>query len=603
MSEQSKQKYQESKLYKVRHSVAHIMAQAVLERFPDTRIAIGPPIETGFYYDFEFSTPISESDLEPIEARMKEIIREKHEFSCAESSADELRKQFASQPYKIELIDDILSKGTDEYGKPLQEGQTPILTVYQHSNFYDLCRGPHVSSTTEINPDAVKLLRIAGAYWRGDENRTMLTRIYGTAWETKEELDEYLESLEEAKRRDHRVIGKNLELYSQSDEVGPGLVLWHPKGALIRYLAERFSQDAHVLNGYEWVYTPHIGRACLWETSGHLDFFKDAMYNPISIDNEQYYLKPMNCPFHIQIYKKRLRAYRELPKRYAEFGQVYRYERSGVLHGLTRVRGFCQDDAHTFCTPDQIGAEIHFALRFCLYILRSFGLTKFKAYISTKPEGKAIGDDKDWQNAIQVLRNAVDAEGLPFEVDEGGGAFYGPKIDLKLTDSLDREWQLSTVQLDFNLPERFELEYIGSDGKAHRPMMVHRALYGSAERFLAMLTEHYAGAFPLWLAPVQVMVVPVSDKNNEYAQAVVSQLKASRIRTSIDERGERMQAKIRDAEMDKIPYILIVGKREAESKLVSVRSRVDGDKGQMTVQSFLDSLQGDLGAGIPAALD
>jgi threonyl-tRNA synthetase len=493
----------------------------------------------------------------------------------------------------------IHKQGTDEYGNSLEEEQAAKLTIYRHGPFVDLCRGPHVENTKAIQPDCIKLLRVAGAYWRGDETRPMLQRIYGTAFQNKKELRQYLDRLEEAKKRDHRLIGKQLGLFSFSEEVGAGLPLWHPKGALIRHLAERFSQEAHLLNDYEWVVTPHIGRSQLWETSGHLDFYRDSMYRPMDIEGEDYFIKPMNCPFHIHIYKAALRSYRELPIRFAEFGTVYRYERSGVVSGFTRVRGFTQDDAHIFCTPDQLESEILSALRFSLYVLRAFGLNDFKAYVATKPEKKFVGTPENWERAQAILKKAVEAENLPYEIDEGGGAFYGPKIDLKLVDSLDREWQLSTVQFDFNLPERFGITYIGEDGQPHAPLMVHRALFGSFERFFAMLIEHYAGDFPLWLAPVQATLVPIADRHIEFAQQIKSALRDKGIRANVDDSNERMQAKIRNSEMQKIPFCLVLGDKEMEANRLSVRSRKDGSQNSMTVEEFYASLEPALAAGRP----
>jgi threonyl-tRNA synthetase len=591
--------YEDSKLYRIRHSTAHVMAQAVLEIFPEGKIGIGPPISEGFYYDFQLPRPLIPSDLETIEARMKEIIRKGYNFCRREISLDEAQAIFAQQPYKLELIENILNQGTDEYGNQMRKEQQPVLTIYRDGNFEDLCRGPHIESTYDINPDAVKLLSVAGAYWRGDERRPMLQRIYGTAWETHEELTTYLKRLEEAKLRDHRTLGKTLDLFSTSEAVGPGLILWHPKGAIVRYIAERFSQDAHIINGYEWVYTPHVGKANLWQISGHLDFYKESMYNSMDIENEQYYLKPMNCPFHIQIYKSQQRSYKDLPKRYAEFGTVYRYELSGAVHGLTRVRGFTQDDAHIFCLPEQVEEEIFRALKFSLYVLRTFGLKDFKAYIATRPEEKAVGSIEDWDKAVATMCAAVEREGISYEYDRGGGAFYGPKIDLKVMDVLSREWQLSTVQFDFNLPERFELEYTGRDGQSHRPVMVHRALWGSAERFFGMLIEHYKGDFPLWLAPIQVTIISIADRHIDYVQAIADKLKAVGIRVQIDDRPERMNSKIRDAEVQKIPYTLVVGDQEITKKTISVRSRENGNIGSMTIEEFIDITYQSRNAGIP----
>ncbi|NMC62583.1 MAG: threonine--tRNA ligase [SAR324 cluster bacterium] len=590
--------YKISKLYSIRHSCSHVMAQAVLELIPGAKMAIGPAIKDGFYYDFDLPKPLQEEDLEKIETRMKELIKEGHTFQRMEVSPDEVRNFFKEQPYKIEIMEDILKGQMNADGEKVKEETPTTLTIYKHSNFYDLCAGPHVESLKEVDPDAVKLLRIAGAYWRGDESNPMLQRIYGTAFENKKDLDAHLEKLEEAKKRDHRVLGKKYDLFSSSETVGQGLVLWHPKGATMRRLAERFSQDAHILNGYEWVYTPHIGRSELWKISGHLDFYKDSMYRPIDIESEEYYLKPMNCPFHIEIYKNHIRSYRELPIRLAEFGSVYRYERSGVLQGLTRVRGFTQDDAHIFCTPEQVEDEIVRALKFSLYVLRSFGLENYQAYISTKPEKKFVGSEENWAMATETLKHAAESEGVPYQIDEGGGAFYGPKIDLKLLDFLDREWQLSTVQFDFNLPERFQMEYVGKDGQNHRPFMVHRALFGSYERFFGMLIEQYAGAFPFWIAPTQVIIIPIADSHLPYAEKVCGNLKGHGLRVLIDTTNDRMQSKIRNAEIDRIPYIFVVGGKEIEKNVVAVRSRDKGDCGQMSIDSFLDVVKDELSQGI-----
>jgi len=594
MSGQVQEKYEESQLYKIRHSAAHIMAQAVVEMFPEAKYTIGPPVENGFYYDFDLPRNLTPEDLEKIEKRMRQIIQGKHEFHKKVISADEARQIFKDQPYKLELIDGLEKGGLDEYGNPLKE--KPEISIYQHDSFVDLCRGPHVENTRQIKPDAVKLMSVAGDYWRGDENNKMLQRIYGTAWENAEGLKKYIWKLEEAKKRDHRKLGKELDLFSVSEDVGPGLILWHPKGAMIRVLVEDFSRNAHLQNGYEWVFSPHIGRSHLWETSGHLDFYKESMYSPMDIEGEAYYAKPMNCPFHIEIYKSHLRSYRDLPKRYAEYGTVYRYERSGVLHGLTRVRGFTQDDAHIFCRPNQVEEEISTALEFSLYVLRSMGLQDFKAYLSTMPE-KYVGDAADWDKATEALRRAIDAHNLPYEVDEGGGAFYGPKIDLKVKDALDREWQLSTIQFDFNLPERFGLRFVGEDGQPHRPYMVHRALLGSMERFFGVLIEHFAGAFPVWLSPVQAMIIPIADRHLDYAREVTKKLRTDGIRVEVDERLERMNAKIRDAQNQKIPYMLVVGDKETESGSVALRLRNGENPGPVPLADFVARAKKDVEAG------
>ncbi len=579
-----KVKYEESHLYRLRHSAAHVMAQAVLEKFPKGKVAIGPPIEKGFYYDFDLPRPLTPEDLEEIEARMREIIAEGHDFVYQDVPEEEARQIFADQPYKLELIDGILSAGTDEYGEPLEEA--PKLSIYKSGPFVDLCRGPHVSNTREINPDAIKLLNVAGAYWRGDERRPMLQRIYGTAWETSEQLEQYLAWLEEVERRDHRKLIKQLDLISFHEEGGAGLAYWHPKGGRIRQVIEDFWRKEHFKGGYDIVYSPHIGKAELWERSGHLDFYRESMYAPMDIDGVDYYLKPMNCPFHILIYKTRPRSYRDLPLRWAELGTVYRYERSGVLHGLLRVRGFTQDDAHIFCTPEQIEDEILRVLRFSLDLLRAFGFSDFHIYLATMPE-KHVGEPERWEQAQESLHKALEIEGLDYDVDQGGGAFYGPKIDVHVKDALGRTWQLTTIQFDFNLPERFDMTYVGEDGKEHRPYMVHRALLGSLERFFGVLVEHYAGAFPVWLSPVQVVLIPIADRHVEYARSVAGQLEAAGLRVEVDDSDERMQAKIRDAQMQKVPYMLVIGDREMGAGQVNLRMRDGKVPGAMSVDAFL----------------
>jgi threonyl-tRNA synthetase len=578
-------KHEEDHLHKIRHSASHVMAQAVLERFPEGKIAIGPPIEDGFYYDFDLPRPLTPEDLEAVEARMRQIIAGDYKFVRRELSAGEARRLFADQPYKLELIDG-LEKGLDEYG--MSEVEKPVITTYRHDSFEDLCRGPHVESTGQLNPDAIKLMKISGAYWRGDEHNPMLQRIYGTAWETADQLEDYLHRLAEAEKRDHRKLGAQLDLFSvHPEEVGGGLILWHPKGGLIRHLAEDFCRVEHLAHGYELVYTPHIGRSTLWETSGHLGFFKENMYAPMDIDGQEYYLKPMNCPFHIMIYKSSLRSYRDLPQRYAEWGTVYRYERGGVLHGLLRVRGFTQDDAHHFCRADQMPEEIDFVLDFCLHILRSFGFTEFNAYLSTRPEGKAAGEPAQWHDAEAALEASLKRAAIPYEIDEGGGAFYGPKIDLKIKDAIGREWQLSTIQFDFNMGARFGLTYIGEDGQEHQPYMVHRALLGSMERFFGVLIEHYGGAFPVWLAPVQGILIPIADRHIAYAEQVASRLKDAGLRVEIDASSDRMGNKIRKAQEQKVPYMLVVGDKEAEAGTVAVRLRTNENLGPQPVDEFI----------------
>lgn len=584
MSESEKEVYERSQLFRMRHSTSHVMAEAVLEKFPEGKFAIGPAIADGFYYDFDLPRPLTPEDLKEIEQRMRKIIASRQSFERQELSADEARQIFADQPYKIELIDGLEHGGLDDDGNPTNEPQ--IITIYKSGKFVDLCRGPHVENTKEINPKALKLMSVAGAYWRGDEKNPMLQRIYGTVFETPEELDQYLWKLEEAKKRDHRRLGKDLDLYSSNDEVGTGLILWHPNGAKIRFLAERYWEDEHIANGYDFVYTPHIGKSSLWETSGHLGFYKENMYSPIEIEGQEYYIKPMNCPFHLHIYKNSLRSYRDLPLRYAEKGTVYRYERSGVLHGLMRVRGFTQDDAHHFCRPDQMPAEIDFVLHFSLNILRAFGFEKIKAYLSTMPE-KRVGDPEQWHAAEAALEASLKRANMPYEVDKGGGAFYGPKIDLKVMDALDREWQLSTIQFDFNLPERFDLTYIGEDGQPHRPYMVHRALLGSMERFFGILIEHYGGAFPAWLAPTQAVIIPIADRHMDYAHQVAGKLMAAGLRVNVDERAERMNAKIRDAQKQKVPYMLVIGDKEMEQGQVALRKRSGENPGAIPLEDFL----------------
>ncbi len=578
--------------YRLRHSLAHVMAQAVLEIFPSGKVAIGPPIENGFYYDFDLPRALSPDDLQEIETRMRRIIAGDHPLVCRVVSAEEARDLFKDQPYKLELIDG-LAQGQDEYGES-SNGDT-VISTYRQDTFEDLCRGPHLEHTGQIDPAAFKLMNVAGAYWRGDEKRPMLQRIYGTAWNNKDELDHYLWKLEEARKRDHRRLGKELDLFSVSDEVGPGLILWHPRGGMIRSIVEEFCRQEHLRGGYNLVYSPHIGRATLWQTSGHLGFYKENMYAAMEIEGEEYYAKPMNCPFHIEIYRSHLRSYRDLPIRYAENGTVYRFERSGVLHGLTRVRGFTQDDAHIFCRPDQIEQEINRVLDFSLHILRSFGLTDFTAYLSTRPE-HYVGEPEKWEVATAALRRAIEAHELDYKLDEGGGAFYGPKIDLKVNDALDREWQLSTIQFDFNMSERFQLEYIGEDGQPHRPYMVHRALLGSMERFFGILIEHYAGAFPVWLSPVQVALIPITDKQVDYAQAIQQQLEAAGLRVEVDQSKDRMQGKIRRAQLQKVPYMLIIGNKEQESQAVAVRLRSGEDLGAMPVAAFIERAHEDVAA-------
>jgi threonyl-tRNA synthetase len=576
----------EEKLYKLRHSTAHVMAEAVLELFPEGKLAFGPPIENGFYYDFDLPRPLTPEDLEEIESRMKEIIKGNYPFEHHDVSVPEAKKMFSEQPYKIDQIEKLASGQEDEHG---ETGAEPVseLSIYSHHTFTDLCRGPHLDRTGQIPWNAFKLLNVAGAYWRGDENQPMLQRIYGTVWPSKKQLKDYLAWLEEVDKRDHRKLGKELDLFSFHEEAGAGLVYWHPKGARVRTIIEDFWRQRHFDGGYDLVYSPHIGRARLWDISGHLESYRESMYSPMDIDGIDYYIKPMNCPFHIMMYKSKRRSYRELPMRWAELGTVYRYERSGVLHGLLRVRGFTQDDAHIFCTPEQMEDEVLEVLRFSLSILQAFGFSDIKAYLATRPEN-AIGEPAQWDQAIASLRRAIAVDGLPYEMDEGGGAFYGPKIDLKLRDVLGREWQMSTIQFDFNEPNRFDLSYVGADGMDHRPYMVHRALLGSIERFFGVLIEHYGGAFPPWLAPVQAVLVPIADRHNEYAHEVAALLKAADMRVEVDDSSDRMQAKIRNAQLQRVPYMLIIGDREMENGAVAVRLRSGEDLGAQPIAEFIE---------------
>jgi len=560
----------------LRHSASHVMAEAVLQLFPDAKLGIGPAIENGFYYDFDLPRPLTPEDLEVISEHMKDSIKAKQAFEREELSRQDAEKLFADQPYKLELIAD------------LPEGET--ISIYRHGDFVDLCRGPHLDSTGRLKWNAFQLLSTAAAYWRGDEKRPMLQRIYGTVWPNKNDLKAHLDRLAEIERRDHRRLGKDLDLYSTHEEAGAGLVYWHPKGGRMRVIIEDFWRKKHYAGGYEILYTPHIGRSWLWETSGHLGFYNESMYAPMDIDGQDYYLKPMNCPFHIMVYKTARRSYRELPLRWAELGTVYRYEKSGVLHGLLRVRGFTQDDAHIICTPDQIEDEILEVLRFSLELWRDFGFDDIKAYLATKPE-KSVGEPARWEQAQVSLVKALEREGIEYEVDEGGGAFYGPKIDLKIKDALGREWQMTTIQFDFNLAKRFDMRFVGADGQDHQPYMVHRALLGSLERFFGVLIEHYGGAFPLWFAPVQAKVIPIADRHIDYAREVMAKLQAAGLRVEVDAGSERMNNKIRNAQMAKIPYMLVIGDREQEAGQVAVRLRTNENLGAMDLDAFIERAQ------------
>jgi threonyl-tRNA synthetase len=561
-------------LARMRHSTAHLMAEAVQEMFPDAKFGIGPAIDNGFYYDFDLPRPLTPADLEQIEQRMRAHRNKDEHFERKEISKDEALEIFGDNPYKVELIE----------GFP--PGET--ISTYQQGDFLDLCRGPHVESTKQIGP--FKLQSVAGAYWRGDEKRPMLQRIYGTAWNSKEELADYLTMLEEAQKRDHRKLGRELDLFSVSEEIGPGLILWHPKGGMIRYLVEQFEQQEQLKRGYDLVYTPHIASEKIYKTSGHLETYGENMYSPMSIEEVDYYLKPMNCPGHIMIYKGNVHSYRELPIRLAELGTVYRYERSGTLHGMLRVRGFTQDDSHIFCTREQVVDEVGGVIDLALHMANVFGYG-FEVYLGTRPE-KAIGDEETWNEAIDKLKEALASRQLAYKIDEGEGAFYGPKIDIKWLDALGRAWTGPTIQVDFNLPERFDVTYVAEDGNRHRAAMIHRTLLGSMERFVGGLVEHYAGAFPVWLAPLQASIIPITDDQVDFAKSVERQLRDAGLRADVDESSGRMQAKIRNAQLQKVPYMLVIGKREAEAGAVAVRLRSGEDLGAMPVEQFIQLVQG-----------
>ncbi|MEJ5254688.1 MAG: threonine--tRNA ligase [Acidimicrobiales bacterium] len=580
-------------LYTIRHSTAHVLAQAVLDLFPGATFAIGPPVENGFYYDFELpgGATFTPEDLERIEARMREIIAEKQPFIRHEVSEAEALEIFRDHKYKCEII-----RGAAE--DPTSATEKGMVRTYENPpRFIDLCRGPHVPHTGRLGH--FKLMRVAGAYWRGDERNPMLQRIYGTAWATKRDLDDYLARLAEAEKRDHRRLGVELDLFSFPEEIGSGLAVFHPKGGLVRRLMEDYSRQRHEQAGYQFVYTPHISRANLFETSGHLEWYAEGMYPAMEMDGgTDYYLKPMNCPFHILIYKSHLRSYRELPLRLFEFGTVYRYEKSGVVQGLTRARGFTQDDAHIFCTKEQMVDEIVAALHFVLDLLRDYGLDDFYLELSTRPEEKAVGSDEEWQEATEALRAAAATMDLELVLDEGGGAFYGPKISVQARDAIGRTWQISTIQLDFQLPQRFDLEYVGVDGERHRPIMIHRALFGSVERFFAVLLEHYAGAFPAWLAPVQVRVLPVRDDHDVYAHRLVDRLGAEGFRADVVDATEPLGGRIRRAKLEKIPYVLVVGDEDVEHGTVGVNPRGGEVERGVPVDAFIERLAADVVAHV-----
>ncbi len=557
------------------HSASHLMAQAIKRLYKDAKFAIGPSIETGFYYDIDTDTVFTPEELEKIEAEMEKIVEESLDITREEMSREDAIRYFSERGeiYKVEL---------------LQEFTDDTVSLYRQGDFADLCRGPHLKNTSLVK--AFKLLSIAGAYWRGNEKNKMLQRIYGVAFPDKKLLKKHLDLLEEVKKRDHRKIGKELDLFSTHDDAGSGLIYWHPKGARLRTVLEEWWRHEHFKNGYELLYSPHIGKSTLWETSGHLGFYSDNMYSPMDIDGSDYYVKPMNCPFHIKMYQSNMYSYRDLPLRWAELGTVYRYEKSGVLHGLLRVRGFTQDDAHIFCTPEQIEDEIVEVLRFSLWMWKTLGFTEIKAYLATKPE-KSVGEQERWDTAQESLKRALEKENIDLEVDEGGGAFYGPKIDLKVRDAIGREWQMSTIQFDFNLPERFDMFYIGEDGQKHRPYMVHRALLGSIERFVGILIEHYAGRFPLWLSPVQAIILSVSEEQAPVVREIKARMIQMGLRPQIDVRKESVGYKIREAVKQRVPYVLVIGKNEASDGTVSVRKRGENDSITMPLDDFLAEME------------
>ncbi len=556
-----KSKAKDKQLERMRHSASHVMAEAILSLFPEAKFGIGPTIENGFYYDFELPRPLTPEDLPVIENKMREIINQNVPFIMEEMSKDEARKIFATQHYKLELINEIPDTS---------------VTIYKQGSFTDLCRGPHLDSTGEVK--AFKLTHIAGAYWRGDEKRPMLQRIYGVAFESQEELDDYLSLQAEAAKRDHRKLGKELDLFSTHEEIGPGLICWHPRGALIRQIIEDFWRSEHIKRGYDIVFTPHIAKLDLWKTSGHWEFYRDYLFSPMEIEGQQYMLRPMNCLGHILIYKSTLRSYRNLPIRYAELGTVYRYERTGVLYGLARVRGFTQDDAHIFCRPDQVEEEVLEVLRLAQFMMSSFGFAEYEVFLSTRPE-KYAGTISMWEEATASLKHVLEKLDLNYEVDPGEGVFYGPKIDIKLKDALGHVWQGPTIQVDFNLPQRFDVCYIGEDGLEYNVVMIHRTVLGSMERFLASLTEHYGGAFPVWLSPVQAIIIPIADRHVGYAREIEGDFRNEGIRVRVDDRSERMNLKIREAQLEKAPYMLIIGDKEMASSSVSLRLRSGEDLG------------------------
>jgi threonyl-tRNA synthetase len=572
----------------IRHSTAHVLAQAVLQLWAGAKFAIGPPIEDGFYYDFDLpdGARFTDDDLERIDARMRDIIREDQPFLREEHSHAEGIELFADQPYKVEIIEGVEANEGADRG---------VVSAYRNTpEFVDLCRGPHVPSTGRLG--AFHLTRVAGAYWRGDEKRPQLQRIYGTAWESDKVLKEHLRRLEEAERRDHRKLGRELDLFSFPEELGGGLAVWHPKGALVRKLIEDHSRTEHERGGYEFAFTPHLARSTLWEISGHLDWYADGMYPPMELEGATYYPKPMNCPFHILIYKSRQRSYRELPLRIFELGTVYRFERSGVLHGLLRIRGFTQDDSHIFATREQLADELASLLEFVVRLLRTFGFTEFEAALATRPPGKSVGSDEDWEQATEALREAIERAGLPYVIDEGGGAFYAPKIDVHVRDAIGRKWQLSTLQVDFQMPDRFGMEYVGADNARHQPFMIHRALFGSVERFFGILVEHFAGAFPAWLAPEQVRVLPVTEEHHGAVATLVDRLRGEGFRAVAEDAGEPLKTRVARAKRDKLPYVLVVGDDDIAAGTVGVNPRGGTVERGVSVEAFVARLRAEVDA-------
>jgi threonyl-tRNA synthetase len=598
MPEQQSVPYEASDLYRIRHSAAHVMAQAVVEMFPEAKYTIGPPIEDGFYYDFDLPRTLTPDDLAEIEKRMRRIISGDHSFERKAVSAQEARQIFENQPYKLELIDGLEKGGFDEYGNPLKDKVE--ISIYTHDTFVDLCRGPHVENTRRINPAAVKLMNVAGAYWRGDEKNTMLQRVYGTAWHSPQELEEHLWRLEEAKKRDHRKLGKELGLFYFSDDIGPGLPLFTPKGEMLRYLMEGYVREVQTRYGYQHVWTGHMVKEDLYHRSGHYDNYKESMFPPMVDENIVYRLKPMNCPSHMTLYKEMgMHSYRELPLRFAEFATLYRYEKTGELTGLTRVRALTQDDCHTFCTEDQIGSEFTRSLHLIQEVLGRYRFTDYKVRLSLRGEGgKYVQDDEKWIRAEAALRKSLDDNEVDYFEATGEAAFYGPKADFLARDVLGREWQLSTIQVDFIQPARLGLTYVGEDGQEHTPVVLHRAVTGTTERFMGVIIEHFAGAFPVWLAPVQAVLIPIADRHLAYIQEVAEMLKKAGLRVEVDDRGERMNAKIRDAQKQKIPYMLVVGDQEVAHDEVALRLRSGENPGAISLHDFLARFNQDIRDGV-----